>query len=242
MAGRGAGSSAPVLTVRRLRLEIAERILCPDLDFEVHAGESWAILGRNGAGKTTLLHTLAGLRAPRQGTVELGGRALPELAPRELALARGLLEQTSFDAFSSTALEVALAGRHPHLSRWGWESASDEAAAWSALRAVGLAECADRDALTLSGGERRRLALATLLAQDPPLLLLDEPTASLDLHHQVAVLDLLRQLREQGRTLVMVLHDLTLAARYCDHVVLLDGEATRTGRARDLLTPDHLAA
>lgn len=231
----------PVLSVRNLRLEIAGRRLCSNLSFEVHQGESWGILGRNGAGKTTLLHALAGLREPAQGSIELGGRELRHYSLREIALARGLLEQSNFDAFSSTALEVALAGRHPYLPRWGWESSVDEAAAWSALVAVGLETCAERDALTLSGGERRRLALATLLAQDPPLLLLDEPTASLDLHHQVAVLKLLQDLRQKGRTVVMVLHDLTLAARYCDHVLLLDGEATKTGLAAELLSADHLA-
>lgn len=235
-------SAFALLAARDLTLQVAGRRLCQGLDFAVLAGQSWAILGLNGAGKTTLLHTLAGLRAPASGAVELGGKFLRCYSPRELALRRGLLEQSSFDAFPSTVLETALVGRHPHLSRWAWETRADEAAAWSALEAVGLADFAQRDAQTLSGGERRRLALATLLAQDPALLLLDEPTASLDLHHQVAMLDLLRDLQQRGKTLVMVLHDLTLAARYCDHVILLDGAASQCGPAAELLRPERLAA
>ncbi len=233
-------SAAPLLEVTGLHMGIAGRRLFSDLSFQVGRGESWGILGLNGAGKTSLLHALAGVRQPDAGCIHLSGRPLASFAPRELALRRGLLEQTSFDAFGSTVLETALVGRHPHLGPWAWETRADEAAAWAALVAVDLDHCASRDALTLSGGERRRLALATLLAQDPPLMLLDEPTASLDLHHQAAVLDLLAALRERGKALVMVLHDLTMAARYCDHVVLLAGEATRVGAVRDLMHPQIL--
>jgi len=240
---RGAGGKAePVLAAAGLRLTIGARCLFDGLNWQVARGDCWGILGLNGAGKTSLMHVLAGLRQPDKGEVRIFGRDLNAYAPRELALKRGLLEQTSFDAFSSTVLETALIGRHPHLGPWAWESRADIDAAWAALQAVGLAAFAQRDVLTLSGGERRRLALATLLTQNPPLLLLDEPTASLDLHHQVAMLDLLAQLRAEGKTLIMVLHDLSLAARYCDHLVLLDGAATRLGRAEELLRPEWLEA
>lgn len=232
----------PVLEAVDLRLSIGTRCLFQGLSWRVGRGECWGILGLNGAGKTSLLHVLAGVRRPDAGEVRLGGRALSHYSPRELALRRGLLEQSCFDAFSSTVLETALIGRHPHLGPWAWETRADVDTAWSALEAVGLADFARRDVLTLSGGERRRLALATLLTQDPPLLLLDEPTASLDLHHQVAMLDLLAQLRAAGKTSIMVLHDISLAARYCDHLVLLDGAATRLGTAEELLRPQWLEA
>ncbi len=242
MKDPAAASSEPLLETLDLRLSIGSRCLFEGLHWPVAQGESWGILGLNGAGKTSLLHLLGGLRNPDRGEVRLRGRSLSAYTPRELALQRGLLAQSSFDAFSSTVLETALIGRHPHLGRWAWEAPGDIEKAWSALEAVGLADFAQRDVLTLSGGERRRLALATLLTQDPPLLLLDEPTASLDLHHQVAMLDLLARLRAEGKTLVMVLHDLSLAARYCDHVVLLDGAATRLGTAEELLRPEWLEA
>jgi iron complex transport system ATP-binding protein len=230
-----------MLEARELEVGIAGRRLCQGLSFSVRAGEAWGVLGVNGCGKTTLLHTLAGLRRPQGGRVLVLGDPVDRLAPRELALRRGLMPQTTFDAFSSSAFELALAGRHPHLGPWAWESAEDQRRAWDALNAVGLAHCASQDTLTLSGGERRRLALATLLAQDPPLMLLDEPTGNLDLHQQVAVLNLLDRLRADGKALVMVLHDLTLSARYCDHLILLDGARTRVGEAAELLDPAILA-
>jgi iron complex transport system ATP-binding protein len=233
-----------LLEARALALQAGGRALCRELSFEVAAGECVVLLGPNGAGKTTLLHTLAGLRAPSAGEVRLDGR-VPEAWPSgELARFRGLLSQQQDDHFPASVLETVLVGRHPHLGRWGWEGAEDEAIAREALAALGLADLAARDVLTLSGGERQRVAIAAVLAQSPRLLLLDEPTNHLDLHHQFVALDLLRGLTREGRALVMVLHDINLAARYADRVVLFGGdggvaagaaatmlEAARLGRA-----------
>ena len=134
-------------------------------------------------------------------------------------------------------LETALVGRHPHLSRWQWESAADIDRARAALSTFGLAGLDDRDARTLSGGERRRLALAALVAQDSGLLLLDEPSSHLDLGAQVAALDTVAALaRNEGKAIVMVLHDLHLALRYADHAIALGSGRARTGIAGDILT------
>jgi iron complex transport system ATP-binding protein len=231
-----------VLGTRSLTVEVAGIRVCHALDFSVAPGQCWAILGRNGAGKTTLLSTLAGLRKATSGTIELDGRAMTSFSPRELARFRALLPQDDNDAFPATALETVLIGRHPHLSRWQWEGADDLRAARDALAAVNMTGTEARDVRTLSGGERRRVALALLLAQQPQLFLLDEPSSHLDLSHQVALLDRLAALaRAENRAIVMALHDVNLASRYCDHVLLLDRGSAVAGPAADLLTNERLS-
>lgn len=231
-----------MLDVRALAVDIAGIRVCDALDFSVAAGQCWAILGRNGAGKTTLLTTLAGLHKATSGTIELEGRALAAFSPRELARLRGLLPQDDYDAFPATALETVLIGRHPHLSRWEWEGPEDLRVARAALAAVDMTGTEARDVRTLSGGERRRVALAVLLAQQPQLFLLDEPSSHLDLSHQIALLDRLVMLaRTERRAIVMALHDVNLAARYCDHVLLLDRGSAIAGPAVQLLTSERLS-
>jgi iron complex transport system ATP-binding protein len=212
-------------------------LLVSGLDLDVRAGECWVVIGPNGAGKTTLLTALAGLRAAQAGAIAYDGTPLATLGPRERARRRGFLPQDSVDHFPATVLETALVGRHPHLSRWQWESTADIDRARAALSTFGLAGLDDRDARTLSGGERRRLALAALVAQDSGLLLLDEPSSHLDLGAQVAALDTVAALaRNEGKAIVMVLHDLHLALRYADHAIALGGARARTGAAGDILT------
>jgi len=236
-------TAPPLLATHRLAVTIAGKSVCRDLDICVRRGECWAVLGRNGAGKTTLLHTLAGLRAPVAGGIDFGGRPLGEWGGRDLARVRALLPQDDYDAFPASVLETALIGRHPHLSRWEWESTRDLSIARAALAAVDVAEAEARDVRSLSGGERRRVALAALLAQEPELFLLDEPASHLDLAHQISLLDRLTEIvREQGKALMMVLHDVNLAARYCDHALLLDRGSALAGTATELLTSERLTA
>jgi len=223
-------------------LSVAGRTLLSSLDFDAHAGECWVVIGPNGAGKTTLVSTLAGLREPAAGEIAYDGKNISLLGPRERARIRGFLPQDSVDHFPATVLETALVGRHPHLARWQWESASDIDRTRSALAAFGLTGLDGRDARTLSGGERRRLALAALVAQDPALLVLDEPSSHLDLGQQVAALDTLAALaRDDRRTLVMVLHDLHLALRYADHAIALGGGRAIAGMAEDVLSAPTLS-
>jgi iron complex transport system ATP-binding protein len=213
------GLAAQGMTVRAGTRELVREL---SLGFE--PGELLAILGRNGSGKTLTLHTLAGLRTPAAGTVSLDGAALADMSRRAAALRLGLLPQDLEDAFVTTAMETVLIGRHPHLPLWRWESASDEAIAREALAAVDMSDFAQRRTDTLSGGEQRRVAVAALLAQQPGIFLLDEPTNHLDPHHQLAVLALFRALADSGRTVVTTLHDPTLAARFADRVLLLQGD------------------
>jgi len=232
----------PRLACRGLAVGVAGRIFCEALDLDVGPGERWAIVGPNGAGKTTLIAALAGLRTPLAGMISYDGIALAELSPRARALKRGWLPQDSVDFFPATVLESVLIGRHPHLGRLEWESGADVSCARDALGRFGVANLASRDVRSLSGGERRRVALATLVAQEPTVLLMDEPSSHLDLGQQVAALDALSALaRERGAAIVMVLHDLHLALRYADHAIALGGGRAASGRAGDVLTAESLS-
>ncbi|PKO81493.1 MAG: ABC transporter ATP-binding protein [Betaproteobacteria bacterium HGW-Betaproteobacteria-13] len=234
MKTSGASASAsPLLEADRLALQAGERWLCCEFSLTLAMGECLVLLGPNGAGKTTLLHTLAGLRAPSVGSVRLGGAPYSEWSALDAARFRGVLPQQQPDHFAASVLESVLIGRHPHLGRWGWEGSDDERIARAALTDVGLTGFEQRDILTLSGGERQRVAVAALLAQAPKLFLLDEPLNHLDLRYQIAVLALFRQLANQGRGVVMVLHDINLAARFADHIILLDGQGGVIAGDRD---------
>ena len=228
------------LETRKLSVSIGGRDVCRGLDLLVEPGSRWAVLGINGAGKTTLLMTLAGLRPAASGEILLDDQALVALAPRTRAQRLGLMLQDDHDDPETTVLETALLGRLPHLNWWQAESRDDERIADEALAAVGLDALNERRAATLSGGERRRLALAALITQQSPLLLLDEPTSHLDIHQQIALLDVLLALPR--RTLLMTLHDVNLAARYCSHVLMLfgDGEACG-GPVQQMLSPAVLS-
>ncbi|GGY58916.1 ABC transporter ATP-binding protein [Marinobacter zhanjiangensis] len=229
------------LQTRQLVIDIPGRANGSPLDLTVEAGQTWGVLGPNGAGKTTLLHTLAGLRPPRQGEVRLGERSLSALRRRIVAQRLGLVFQDRQDGFPATVLETALIGRHPWLSPWQMEGGDDLALAEQALEALDVAHLSDRLVNTLSGGERQRVAIATILTQNPDIWLLDEPTNHLDLHHQVAVLRLLEDQAKSGKVVFMCLHDLNLAARWCDHLLLLfpNGEAC-WGPAEQMLMPSVL--
>jgi len=232
-----------LLETHSLHVAIAGKAVCHDLSFAVAPGECWALLGGNGVGKTTLLHTLAGLREPASGAVSLSGTSIKQMTRRAIARCTGVLFQDSEDPFPSSVLETALIGRHPYLDAWQWETGDDEQLARDALGRVELSDMEQRMVDTLSGGERRRLALATVLVQDPRLFLLDEPTNHLDLRHQIAVLELFAaKARQQGAAVLMVLHDVNLAARFCDHLLLLFGNgATLHGQTEEVLSESTLA-
>ncbi len=212
------------LQSERLIVRVGERTLVHELNLELKPGSITAILGRNGAGKTLTLHTLAGLREPSAGVVKLAGATLGSIPVRERALRTALLLQASEDPFPSTVLESVLIGRHPHIGFWAWESAKDREIALQALQEVQLAHFVERDITTLSGGERRRVAIASILAQNPTTFLLDEPLNYLDPHHQIDVLNLFAARAQQGHAVLMSLHDAGLAARFCQRALLLFGD------------------
>ncbi|MGE6778553.1 ABC transporter ATP-binding protein [Vreelandella titanicae] len=230
-----------VLATRDLIIDVPGRKGGTPLNITIEPGQVWGVLGPNGAGKTTLLHTLAGLHAPRSGSVQLNDSALGQLRRRHVAQCLGLVFQDRQDGFPATVLETALIGRHPYLSPWQMEGAEDYARAEAALERLDVAHLRDRLVSTLSGGERQRVAIATVLTQAPNVWLADEPTNHLDLHHQSAVMALMAEQAIQGQAVIMCLHDLNLAARWCDHVLLLypNGEAC-WGPRDSMLEPSAL--
>lgn len=213
-----------------------------ELSFGAGRGEFIAVLGQNGCGKSLTMLTLGGLRDASGGTVLLNGDDV-HAAPRlQVARSLALLPQHSDDLFPSTVMETALAGRHPHISGFRWESAADRAITLEALDAVGIGDLADRDVMTLSGGERRRLAIAQVLAQRPSLFLLDEPTNHLDPQHQVETLSVFRRKADDGATVIASLHDANLAIRYADRCLLLFGDGRwDIGPTSDVLQADRLS-
>lgn len=214
-----------LVEVRDLAIRIGGRTLVEGLSMRVAAGELWAVLGANGAGKTLFLDTLAGLRAPSAGSIVLAGRPARQWPALEAAKLRAFLPQGLHDAFSASVLEVVLLGRHPHMSRWGWEGEAERRMAVEALRSMEMGDMAERDVTTLSGGERQRVAIAAVLVQDASLLLLDEPVSHLDLHHQIAILGHLAALAAtQRKAVVLSLHDLNLAGRFATHAMLYRGD------------------
>ena len=213
-----------------------------DVSFALGAGELVALCGPNGAGKSTLLRALIGLHAPLAGSVTLAGAPLASLRRREIARRVTLLPQESPPELPLTVREIVSLGRLPHLGRFEPERAADVRAVEAALVATDTAVLAERPLTELSGGERHRVHLARALAQEAPVLLLDEPIAGLDLVHQLQALELLRATVAAGRGAVVALHDLSLAARFCDRVLLLsEGRLVADAPPTAVLTPETLA-
>ncbi|MFD1858647.1 heme ABC transporter ATP-binding protein [Aeromicrobium camelliae] len=223
--------------VRDLTVRRGERSLLDGVDLDVAAGEMVAIVGPNGAGKSTLVAALAGDVRPEAGTVEFDGRPLGDWRPRDLARRRSVLLQSHAVSFGYTVDEVVAMGRSP----WPADPERDEAAVERAIERADVAHLRARSYLALSGGERARVSLARVLAQDTDVMLLDEPTAALDLRHQEDVLRCAAEDAQAGRTVVVVLHDLSLAAAYASRVLMLDrGRVAAHGLPRDVLTPERV--
>ncbi|MFF7209721.1 ABC transporter ATP-binding protein [Streptomyces sp. NPDC008238] len=235
-----APTAGPDLRARGLHLAYDDRLVVEDLDLVIPTGRITAIVGANACGKSTLLRALARLLAPRQGTVELDGRALRSVPTRELAQRLGILPQTPVAPEGLTVIDLVSRGRSPHQTWWRQWSKADELAVHEALAATGLTELADRAVDELSGGQRQRAWIAMAVAQGTPVLLLDEPTTYLDLAHQIDVLDLVTDLnRREQRTVVMVLHDLNQACRYADHVIAMkSGRIAAEGPPAEVITAE----
>ena len=231
-----------LLECRNVDIGVDSRTLVRGLNLRVEAGSMLAVLGPNGSGKSLSLHTFAGLRAAHAGRLLIADRPIGEWTRRTLARELALLPQNVEDPFPANVLETVLLGRHPHIGHWQWESAADIACSKEALAAVGLAGYEERDIFTLSGGERRRAALAAVLTQNPRVFLLDEPTNQLDPNHQVEALQLLRARADAGAAVIITLHDPNLAARFADHALLIGAAGDwRWGSAAEILTSGHLS-
>ncbi|MEU9216471.1 ABC transporter ATP-binding protein [Streptomyces sp. NPDC048376] len=229
------------LAARGVTVGYGARSVIDGLDVAIPPGVITTIIGPNGCGKSTLLRTLSRLLRPTGGTVVLDGEDIASLRTRDVAKKLGLLPQAPVAPEGLTVSDLVARGRHPHQS-WLRQWSSDDAdVVRQALAMTGVSDLADRPVDSLSGGQRQRVWISMTLAQGTDLLLLDEPTTYLDLAHAVDVLDLVDDLHESGRTVVMVLHDLNLATRYSDNLVVMrEGAILAQGHPRDVITAELL--
>ncbi len=230
------------LSAHHLTLSIDGRTLCDSLNLTLGQSEVWAVLGPNGSGKSTLLRTLAHLQEPTHGAVHLDGQPISGIKREEIARKVGVLFQEIQDPFPVTLFEQVLGGRYPHLSRWSQESELDYNLTNEAIVAMGLEALSEQLTHHLSGGERQRSAFATLLAQQPEIYLLDEPLNHLDLPYQMRLLEKIVALSQQGKTILMVLHDPNVALRWSTHTLLLHGDGRwLSGRSEEIISAKNLS-
>lgn len=224
-----------------LRLE--ERDILKGISLSFHAGEMIGLIGPNGAGKSSLLRVLGGLWAASTGTIRLAERPLKSYPTREVARLVAHVPQSTTMDFAFTVREVVLMGRSPYLGRFEVEGLEDRRIAEEAMRMMAIDDLAERFINTLSGGERQRVFIARALTQQPRILLLDEPTANLDVRHQLSMLEMVTRLaHEQGLAVIAAIHDLDLAAHTCDRLVLLhEGRVLTDASPEAVLTPQNLA-
>jgi len=229
------------LAARGVTVGYGARIVIDDLDVAIPPGVITTIIGPNGCGKSTLLRTLSRLLKPTRGTVVLDGEDIVRLRTRDVAKKLGLLPQAPVAPEGLTVADLVARGRHPHQSWLRQWSSDDAAVVERALAMTGVSDLADRPVDSLSGGQRQRVWISMTLAQGTDLLLLDEPTTYLDLAHAVDVLDLVDDLHESGCTVVMVLHDLNLATRYSDNLIVMrEGSILAQGHPRDVINAELL--
>lgn len=236
-------TAAPVWSCAAMgfRYPAAARHALSAVTLELREGAFTAILGPNGSGKSTLLRLFLGVLSPTEGEVVFRGAPIAGWSREEMALEVGVVAQGEEMAFPARARELVAMGRYPHLGPWRREGPEDRRAVAEAMRRCDVAELAERPFATLSGGERQRVRLARALAQEPRALALDEPSASLDVGHEMAIFELLRTLATERVTVVIVTHNVNLAARYADDLILLDrGRVVGAGRPAEVLTRERV--
>ncbi len=237
--------TAAAFTLERLgfRYPSADRDAVHDVSIQVPAGAVYGILGPNGSGKSTLLRLMVGGARPTEGVASFDGVAVTEWDRRALAKRVAVVIQGEHFPFPTSVRDVVAMGRYPHLGPWRREGQVDARAIEQAMERCGVADLASRGIQTLSGGERQRARLARALAQEPDTLVLDEPTASLDMHYEMAIFELVAGLAAEGVTIVVVTHNLNLAARYAGRAVLLDrGHVVAEGLTQDVITAEHISS
>ena len=226
------------ISAQSVTYRVDAQMLLDGVDFEAGKGHMVGLIGPNGAGKSTLLRAISGILRIQEGSVSLEGRDLRSMTAKDVATSLALVPQIAPYTHGFTAMELVLMGRYPHLGRVQVEGKSDNSIAMESMGLTETKQFAERTLDTLSGGERQRVFVARALAQQPRVLLLDEPTSNLDVLHQLMVLDLVRQLVDDGLTAVAAFHDLSMAARYCDKLVVMSsGRVIATGAPENVLEP-----
>ena len=234
-------SQGEPVSAREVTFAVEAARLLDAVSLRADKGQLVGLIGPNGSGKSTFLHTIAGLLRLQSGTVSLSGRDLSEMSAKEVASGLALVPQIAPYTHGFTSMELVLMGRYPHLGRFQVEGQEDDSIARHAMRLTETERYAERTLDTMSGGERQRVFVSRALAQQPKVLLLDEPTSNLDVLHQLKVFELVRRLVDDGLTAIAAIHDLNLAARYCDRMVLLsEGRVLAEGTPEDVLVQDTM--
>ena len=232
---------SPVIDAQAVTFSVEAKHLLDGVDLRAERGQFVGLIGPNGAGKSTLLRAISNILGYQEGSVSLHGADLKSLPARKVAELLALVPQIAPYTQGFTAFELVLMGRYPHLGRFQVEGEADDEIAMDAMRLTETDSFTNRTLDTLSGGERQRVFLARAVAQQPRVLLLDEPTSNLDILHQLKILGLVRRLVDDGLTAIAAIHDLNLAARHCDRLVLLDqGRVVTDGRPEEVLTAETL--
>ncbi|MDO4909364.1 MAG: ABC transporter ATP-binding protein [Corynebacterium sp.] len=227
------------LSAKNITVGYGEKIIINDLSVDIPAGEFTAIIGPNACGKSTLLKTLSRMLEPKKGVVELNGKNIKEYSTKEVARQLGLLPQSPISPEGIRVEDLVGRGRYPHQGLFNQWSSKDTEAVERAMARAKVSDLKDRYVSSLSGGQRQRVWIALVLAQETPIVLLDEPTTYLDITHQVEVLSLARSLKEEGFTVVAVLHELSLAFRYASNLIMMkNGSIVAQGDVKETVTPE----
>ncbi|GAA3936262.1 ABC transporter ATP-binding protein [Litoribacillus peritrichatus] len=247
--------NAPLLSCTKLTFSYPKNVVLDNISLEFGiqsqhlnaqennktSGEFVGLIGANGAGKSTLLKLLTGISKPNQGEVTLSGASLKTFKRKLIAQYISFVPQDTSIDYAFSVREVVAMGRHPHLKSFEPEGEYDQSRIMHAMEKTDLLKMADRSVTELSGGERQRVFIARALAQETPILILDEPTASLDLCHQLEVLALLKTLAREGHVIITAIHDLNMAARFCDRLIILaNQQVVADGKPEEILTESHL--
>lgn len=226
-----------MITVNQVVVRVPGKDILRTISVEVEKGDFIGLIGPNGSGKSTLLKTMASLKIPVSGSVQIQGFESVDLKPKEMARLVSYVPQDTTIEFDFTVEDIVKMGRHIHTTRFAPDSKQDEVKVEEAMRWTGISSLKERSILSLSGGQRQLVFIAKALAQDTPILLLDEPISALDIHYQLHVLMMLKKLVMEGKTVIVVLHDLNLAARFCSKLLLLqNGEVRDFGKPEQVLT------